>query len=153
VWISFITWPVPNLLGGKHNSPNVDILGTEAIVQAASQAKIERFFYVSHLGADRASAYPLLKAKGIAEHAIKSANFPYTIFRSTVAYGESDHFTNGLAFLLKVSPYFVMMPEDGSTLLQPLWVEDLATVLTWALEMPNTINETIEVGGPEYTEF
>ncbi|MFU8827167.1 MAG: SDR family oxidoreductase [Brevefilum sp.] len=140
-------------LGRKAQLTTVDIQGTDAIVQAASQAKIERFFYVSHLGADRASAYPLLKAKAIAEHTIKSANFPYTIFRSAVAYGEQDHFTNGLAVLLKLSPYFVMLPGEDSTLLQPIWVEDLATIMTWALDMPHTINETIEVGGPEYLSF
>jgi NADH dehydrogenase len=140
-------------LGRKAQLTTVDIQGTDAIVQAASQAKIERFFYLSHLGADRASAYPLLKAKAIAEHAIKSANLPYTIFRSAVAYGEQDHFTNGLAVLLKLSPYFVMLPDEGTTLLQPIWVEDLATIMTWALDMPHTINETIEVGGPEYLSF
>lgn len=140
-------------LGRKAQLTTVDIQGTDAIVQAASQAKIERFFYLSHLGADRSSAYPLLKAKAIAEHAIKSANLPYTIFRSAVAYGEQDHFTNGLAVLLKLSPYFVMLPGEGTTLLQPIWVEDLVTIMTWALDMPQTINETIEVGGPEYLSF
>lgn len=140
-------------LGRKAQLTTVDIQGTDAIVQAASQAKIERFFYLSHLGADRSSAYPLLKAKAIAEHAIKSANLPYTIFRSAVAYGEQDHFTNGLAVLLKLSPYFVMLPGEGTTLLQPIWVEDLVNIMTWALDMPQTINETIEVGGPEYLSF
>jgi NADH dehydrogenase len=140
-------------LGRQAQLNAVDMQGTEALVQAAAQAKISRMIYLSHLGADRASAYPLLKAKGIAEHAVKSANIPYTIFRSAVAYGESDHFTNGLAFLLKVSPYFVMLPDEGTTLLQPIWVEDLATVMTWALDMPQTLNETIEVGGPEFLSF
>ena len=140
-------------LGRQAQLTAVDIRGTAALVQAASQAKIDRFIYLSHLGADQASAYPLLKAKAIAEHSIKSANFPYTIFRSAVAYGEGDHFTNGLAFLLKVSPFFVMMPDEGSTLLQPIWVEDLVTAITWALEMPQTVNATIEVGGPEYLSF
>jgi NADH dehydrogenase len=140
-------------LGRRAQLTEVDIRGTQAITSAAAQAGIERFLYISHLGADRASAYPLLKAKGIAEHAIKSSGVPYTIFRSAISYGEGDHFTNGLAFLLKVSPYFVMLPEEGSALLQPLWVEDLATALTWSLEMPQTRNETIEVGGPEYLSF
>jgi NADH dehydrogenase len=120
------------------------------VVNAASQAKIDRLFYISHLGADRASAYPLLKAKGIAEHHIKTSEIPFTIFRSAVAFGEGDHFTNGLAFLLKVSPYFVMLPDHGATLLQPIWVDDLATILTWSLDIPQTLNQTIEVGGPEY---
>jgi NADH dehydrogenase len=137
-------------LGRKAELSDVDILGTQSVVNAASQAKIDRLFYISHLGADRASAYPLLKAKGIAEHHIKTSEIPFTIFRSAVAFGEGDHFTNGLAFLLKVSPYFVMLPDHGATLLQPIWVDDLATILTWSLDIPQTLNQTIEVGGPEY---
>lgn len=140
-------------LGRRAELNKVDIRGTETVLRAASQANVERFVYVSHLGADRASAYPLMKAKGIAEHYVRASGLPYTIFRSALAYGEADHFTNGLAFLLKVSPGLVMLPDNGSALLQPLWVEDLATTLTWALDIPGTLNETIEIGGPEYLSF
>ncbi len=136
--------------GRKAQLSEVDIQGTQAVINAAVQAKIDRIFYVSHLGADRASAYPLLKAKAIAEHHIMNAGIPYTIFRSAMAYGEGDHFSNGLAFLLKVSPFVVMLPDQGSVLLQPIWVEDLATALTWSLDLPQTINQSIEIGGPEY---
>jgi uncharacterized protein YbjT (DUF2867 family) len=140
-------------LGREAQLSSVDIQGTQAVVEAASRANIKRFYFLSHLGADRASGYPLLKAKGIAEHAIISSGIPYTIFRSAIAYGERDHFSNGLAFLLKVSPYFVMLPDDGSVLLQPIWVEDLVTIMSWSLEMPQLLNEIIEVGGPEYLSF
>ncbi len=140
-------------LGHRAELDEVDIQGTSAILRAAKQAKVDRFFYLSHLGADRASAYPLLKAKGIAENYIRNSGLPYTIFRSGLAYGERDHFTNGLAFLLKLSPGMVLLPGNGESLLQPIWVEDLATVLTWSLDMEETINETIEIGGPEYLSF
>ncbi len=139
--------------GRKANLTEVDIQGTQALSQAAAQAKVKRFFYLSHLGADRASAYPLFKAKAIAEHHIKTSGVPYTIFQSAVAYGKGDNFTNGLAFLLKVSPYFVMLPDEGASVLQPIWVEDLVTAMTWALDKPTTINETIEIGGPEHLTF
>ncbi len=140
-------------LGRRAELDEVDIQGTQALLRAAKQARVSRFFYLSHLGADRASAYPLLKAKGIAEHYVRHSDLPFTIFRSAVAYGERDHFTNGLAFLLKVSPGLVLLPDNGDTLFQPIWVEDLATVLTWSLDMPGTIDETIEIGGPEYLAF
>ena len=140
-------------LGREAQLSEVDIQGTQALINAASQARLQRFIYLSHLGADRASAYPLLKAKAIAEHTIRSSGIPHTIFRTAIAYGERDHFSNGLAFLLKMSPYFVMVPEYGSTLLQPIWVEDLARAMTWSLEMPITKNETIRLGGPEYLSF
>ncbi len=140
-------------LGREAQLSTVDIQGTKTLVEAASQSNIQRIFYLSHLGTDRSSAYPLLKAKAIAEHAIRTSNIPYTIIRSAMAFGERDHFTNGLAFLLKVSPYIVMLPDDGSVLLQPIWVEDLVRIITWSLDMPQTLNETIEVGGPEYLSF
>ncbi|MEA3328071.1 MAG: NAD(P)H-binding protein [Chloroflexota bacterium] len=140
-------------LGREAQLTQVDIQGTQSLVRAASQMRIDRLFYLSHIGADRVSAYPLLKAKAIAEHSIKTSGVPFTIIRSAITYGKGDHFTNGLAFLLKISPYFVMLPDQGSSLLQPIWIEDLAKVLAWSLQMPKTINETIEVGGPEYLSF
>jgi NADH dehydrogenase len=140
-------------LGRQADLSKVDIKGTQAVLQAAARANISRFVYISHLGADRASAYPLLKAKAIAEHHIKSSGIPYTIFRSGLVYGEDDHFTNGLAFLLKVSPGVVMLPDGGTTLLQPIWVEDLVTAMVWALDLPLTRNRVIELGGPEYLSF
>ncbi len=140
-------------LGRQAELTEVDVEGTRAIIQAAAHSKLKRFFYISHLGADRASAYPLLKAKAIAESHIKNSGIPYTIFRTAVAFGENDHFTNGLAYLLKISPFFVMLPEKGKSLLQPIWVEDLVTVMSWSLDLPWTINSTIEIGGPEYLSF
>lgn len=139
--------------GREARLSDVDVQGTQAIVEAASQAKIKRIVYLSHLGADRSSAFPLLKAKGMAEHAVKSSDVPFTIFRSAMAYGEGDHLTNTLGFLLTISPYFVVLPDGGSTILQPIWVEDLATVLSWCLDMEQTINEEIEIGGIEYLSF
>lgn len=140
-------------LGRKADLVDVDIKGTQTLINAASDADIKRIFYLSHFGADRASAYPLLKAKGIAEYTIKNSGIPYTIFRSSVVYGKNDHFSTGLAFLLKASPYFVMLPEEGRTLLQPIWIEDLSRVLTWSLEMPETVNKIIRMGGAEYLSF
>lgn len=139
--------------GRKAQLTEVDIQGTQALIQAAAQARVDRFFYLSHLGADRASAFPLLKAKAIAEHYVKDSGIPYTIFRSAVTYGEGDHFTSSLAVLMKISPYFVLLPNQGETLLQPIWVEDLVTILGWSLDMPETLNQTIEVGGPEYLKL
>jgi NADH dehydrogenase len=140
-------------LGRKADLSEVDIKGTQALINACFGGNIKRIFYLSHLGADRASAYPLLKAKGIAEYTIKASGIPYTIFRSGIVYGKNDHFSTGLALLLQASPYFVFIPEEGRTILQPLWVEDLTRVLTWSLNMQETMNKTYQLGGPEYLSF
>jgi len=131
----------------------VDIQGTQNLAQVAAEAGVKRLFFVSHLGADRASAYPVLKAKAIAEEFIRRSGVDYTILRTALVYGANDGFTTGLAKLLASVPYVFLVPGSGRTLIQPLWVEDLATCLTWALDDDNTRNETYEVGGPEYFTF
>lgn len=129
---------------------SVDILGTRTVAQAAADAGVKRIFYISHLGADRASAYPLPKAKGIAEEYIRRCGVDFTILRSAIVYGPQDGFTTGIARLLYALPFLFFMPGDGRTLLQPLWVEDLSTCLVWALDDDRTRNQMYEIGGPEY---
>ncbi len=65
-------------------------------------------------------------------------------------FGPGDHFTTGLAKLLAASPFFFPLPGSSRSVIQPLWVEDLVTVLLWALEDEATINRTYEIGGSEY---
>lgn len=146
---------VIHLAGTEHQGRNAnllltDIQGTRNLAQAAKSAGVKRFIYLSHIGADRASAYPVHKAKGIAEEHIRKAGVPHTIIRSSIIYGPEDHFTTNLAGLLRRAPIFFPMPGDGQTRIQPLWVEDLVTCLLWAMENPETIDKTYEVGGSEY---
>ncbi len=132
---------------------DVEIQGTRMLVEAAADSGVKRLLYVSHLGADRASAYPMLKAKAIAEEFIRRSGLDYTILRSAIVYGRQDHFTTNLARLLRSVPYLFLVPGDGKNLVQPFWVEDLATCLTWALDDSDTHNRIFEVGGPEYFTF
>ena len=127
-----------------------DIEGTRTLAQVAASADVKRLIFLSHLGADRASAFPVHKSKGIAEEHIRRSGVPYTIIRSSIIFGPEDGFTTDLSQILKFSPGFVPIPGDGRTLLQPLWVEDLVTSLIWTLGNPNTINQTYEIGGGEY---
>lgn len=136
--------------GRGGNLFTTDIEGTRTLAQVAAEAEVERFVFLSHLGADRASAFPIHKAKGIAEEHIRKSGVPHTIIRSSIVFGPEDHFTTNLARFIRLSPGLLPIPGDGRTLVQPLWVEDLVTCLIWALQNPATLNQTYEVGGGEY---
>jgi len=139
--------------GAYANLLEIDIRGTQSVVQAASAAGVSRFYFISHLGADRGSAYPVFKAKAIAEEFVRRGGIDYTILRTAVVFGPNDGFTTGLAKLIHGLPYLFLVPGDGDVLVQPLWVEDLATCLVWSLEDDRTRNQTYELGGPEYLPF
>ncbi len=133
----------------RANLMEIDVEGARATAAAALDAGVERFFYLSHLGADRNSAYPVLKTKALAELAIQQSGIPYSIFRTGAVFGAGDQFTEPLAQLLRMSPGMFLMPGDGSTQLQPLWVEDLVTCLLLSLDDPEMVNATIAIGGVE----
>jgi uncharacterized protein YbjT (DUF2867 family) len=135
--------------GHKGNLNLVDVQGTRSLLTAARSMHVNRFIYVSHLGADRNSAYPVLKAKGIAEQEIVNSGIPYTILRTGALFGDGDQFTVPLAKLIRISPGFVLLPAGGVNLLQPLWIHDFITVLQLTLDDPKKINRLLNLGGIE----
>ncbi len=139
--------------GSRADLTGVDVEGSQTLANAANQAGVERFFYLSHLGADRNSAYPVLKAKALAEAAIQQSGVPYTIFRSAALFGAGDQFTTSIAGLVKRSPFVVLSPADGGSRIQPLWVDDLVTCLLLANDDASTARQIIEVGGAEFFTF
>ena len=136
--------------GRRGNLLTTDIEGTRNLAYASRDAGIGRLIFLSHIGADRASAFPVQKAKGIAEEHIRKSGVPHTIIRSSIVFGPEDGFTTTIAGLMRVVPFLFPIPGDGRTLIQPLWVEDLVTALVWTLDNPETINQTYEIGGGEY---
>jgi uncharacterized protein YbjT (DUF2867 family) len=139
--------------GSNSDLTGVDVEGTEALVQAAAQTNVERIFFLSHLSADRFSAYPVLKAKALAEGYIIRSGIDYTIFRSAPIFGPNDQFTTSFANMLRISPGIFLLPGDGSTLIQPVWIDDLVMSLVLSLEDSRTVNQIFEVGGSEYFTF
>lgn len=136
--------------GRNANLLAVDMQGTENLARVAADAGIKRMVYVSHIGASRSSGFPVFKAKGIAEEHIRRAGVPYTIFRTSVVFGPEDHFTTNLARMLQWAPGIFPLPGSTRTVIQPLWVEDLVTVLLWSLDNEATLNNIYEIGGSEY---
>jgi uncharacterized protein YbjT (DUF2867 family) len=140
-------------LGIRSDLDGVDVNGTQALTQAAREAGIDRLLFLSHLGADKASAFPVLKAKAMAENLIINSGVPYTIFRSAVVYGPNDHFTTVFSKIVEISPIAMLIPGDGSNLLQPIWIQDLVTCIVMALENPDSIGKIYQIGGGESIPF
>ncbi len=139
--------------GIKSDLEGVDINGTHSLASAAREAGIDRFFFLSHLGADKASAFPVLKAKAIAENLIKHSGIPFTIFRTAVVFGPNDHFTSVFSRLIEISSIGLLIPGDGSTLLQPIWIQDLVASILISLENPASIGKIYQIGGGESISF
>ncbi len=140
-------------IGSRSDLEGVDVDGSRSLSAVLRQAGVERLFYLSHLGADRSSAYPVLKAKAIAEHFFTDCGVGTTIFRTAPVFGPGDQFTTGLANLLRMAPGLFLVPGDGHSLMQPIWIDDLVACLLVALEDAGSVNQLFEVGGGEFLMF
>ena len=139
--------------GSRSDLTGVDVEGTKVLAEASAQAGVERLIFLSHLGADRFSAYPVLKAKAIAENHIINSGVGYSILRSSVIFGPNDQFTTKLAWLIKYSPGIFLIPGYGETQIQPLFINDLVSCLAWILKDPEMEKKLISLGGGEYFSF
>lgn len=123
---------------------------TAKLVETAQAAGVHRFIYLSRLGANASSAYPLFQAKGKAELAIREGELDYTILRSAVIYGPEDAFTNLLVMVAKMIPLILPVPDAGLSRFQPLWIGDLAKCVVAAIERDDLVGRTVPIGGPEH---
>ncbi|MDY6877172.1 MAG: NAD(P)H-binding protein [Chloroflexota bacterium] len=123
---------------------------TANLITAAQEVGVHRFIYLSHLGADRASAYPFFRAQGEAEAIVRDSGLDYTILQPSTTYGPEDAFTNVLAMLTKTLPFLLPIPDVGLSRFQPLWIGDLVRCIMATLDQDDMRGQTIPLGGPEH---
>jgi NADH dehydrogenase len=136
--------------GGSADLSAVDIQGTRILTAVAKAAKVKRIFYMSHVGADVYSAYPVLKAKAFSENTIIQSGIPYTIFRTGPIFGKGDQFISSFYQALVALPGIMLIPNNGEMNLHPLWIEDLMAVIGLCLTLPETESMQYCLGGPEF---
>ena len=136
--------------GRASDLERVELVGTRNLVTAARAARVGRIITVSQLGSSLSSAYTLLRIKGMVEEVIRTSGLAYTIIRSGIVFGEDDAFTNHIAMMLRASPLVYLMPGRGEVVLHPIYIGDLVEALVRSLELVDTVDTIMDVGGPEY---
>jgi uncharacterized protein YbjT (DUF2867 family) len=138
---------------GPYSVERINHQGTANLVEAALDAGVRRIIYLSHIQADRNSAYPLLRSKGAAEEVIRNSGLNFTILRASLIFGPDDPFTTTLAMLIKMMPFVLLVPGDGKTRLQPIHVDDVAICLARCLDTRRLDRTTLSIGGPQHLSY
>jgi len=123
--------------------------GTKALLEAAGRAGVERFLFVSTIAVkfpDK-SHYYYAQSKQLAEEAITQSQLQWIVVRPTMIFGSGSPVLQGLTRLATL--LFVPVFGDGRTLVQPIFVDDLADCLTGMCDTRDLDRHTIEIGGPE----
>lgn len=121
--------------------------GAETVARASVAAGVPRLVLVSGMGADPASPYSYIRARGRGERAVQQVFPGATIVRPSAMFGPGDALFAGLADIARLAPALPLI-GGGRTRLQPVYVEDVATAIARMLADPGTTGRTFELGGP-----
>lgn len=126
----------------------IHVEGTQNVLQAARQAGVRRFLYMSALGTRPHAKSRYHQTKWEAEERVRQSGLDVTLFRPSVVFGPEDVSVNWFAKMVRFFP-IVPIPGTGRNRLQPVWVEDVADAMIQSLERPHTIGKTYTLAGPQ----
>lgn len=123
------------------NPRQVDVEGTKRLLQAAEQAGVSHFIFISIVGVDRNPFYPYYGMKFEVEQMIEQASIGWTILRAT-------QFHEFVLTLIQFLDRFPIMMMPKGFLLQPIQATEVASRLV-ELALSAPAGHVPDVGGPE----
>lgn len=148
---AFLTADRKQSTGNRYKDTNVN--GTANLIKAAREGGVKRIIEISGLGTkpDKPGSY--MQGRYLSEKMLMDSDLEWTIIRPSVIFGKDAPFIKGLADLIRTSPVLPLI-GGGKVMFQPIYVEDVVTVIIKVLEAPERTNGKIyTIGGPEYYTF
>ncbi len=151
VHAAFLTADKKQSAHNTYEATNVQ--GTANLIKAAKEAGVKRIIEMSGLGTRPAKPGSYMQGRYLAEKMLKESGLDWTIIQPSVLFGKDAPFIKGLADLIRTAPV-VPLIGGGKTMFQPIYVEDVVTVVMKVLEDPaRTTGKTYTIGGPAYYSF
>ena len=136
---------IHGLMGrSRHSIERIDVCGQAALIDAAVEAGVERFVYISALGASPDHPSEFWRAKARTEQHLKASGLDYVIVRPSAFMDLYAHDLIGAA-VLRGKTVFVL--GKGTTPRNMIAVADVADVAIKALLQEDLVGQTIPVGG------
>jgi uncharacterized protein YbjT (DUF2867 family) len=132
--------------GGEDNPQSVDLEGNRNLIEAAREAGVEHFVFVSSLGADPDHPEPFMRGKGQSESSLRESGMDYTILAPTPYMEVWVAVVVGMP-VSQGRP--VTLVGEGRRRHSFISDRDVAAFAVAAVENPAARNEYLAIGGPE----
>lgn len=148
VHAAFITADRKETPGNRYEETNVQ--GTANLIRAAQAAGVKRIIEISGLGTRQDKPGSYMQGRYLAEKQLIDSGLDWTIIRPSVLFGKDASFVKGLADLVRTAPVLPLI-GGGHTMFQPIWVDDVVSVILKILRDAESHNGKIyTIGGQEY---
>jgi uncharacterized protein YbjT (DUF2867 family) len=137
---------------GRDTFHSVHVETAAKIARTARRAGIRRFVHVSGISADTASPSPYIRSRGEGEAAVQTAFPGAVIVRPAVLFASDDAFLTTILRLLRSLPAYPIF-GDGRTMLQPVYVDDVAAAIAQILRQSQKPYPVYELAGPRVYSY
>jgi uncharacterized protein YbjT (DUF2867 family) len=131
----------------------VHVEGTRSVIRACQEAGVTRLLHMSALGARPNARASYHRTKWEAEEVVRASGLAATIFRPSVIFGAGGEFLPTIRRLVRSRSPILPILGPGTSLLQPIWIEDVVTCFVKTLDLPETAGHSYNLGGPEAIGF
>ena len=136
--------------GGKYAERDLQL--AYHFAQAAKMAGVQRIIYLGGLGELGDGLSKHLRSRREVEEKLGSTGVPVTTFRAAMIIGSGSASFEILRYLVERLPVMVT-PSWVSTESQPVAISDVLHWLVRCLEVPESIGQTLEIGGPDVLPY
>jgi uncharacterized protein YbjT (DUF2867 family) len=123
-----------------------------SFTRAASEAEIDRIIYLGGLGELGSGLSEHLRSRREVEQVLRMGPVPLTSFRAAMIIGSGSASFEILRYLVERLPVMVT-PRWVQTECQPVAIADVLHWLTRCLDVPETRDKTLEIGGPDVLTY
>lgn len=127
-----------------------NVEGTRALLEASRAAGVRRFLFVSSIvtryGERR--AYHYAESKTRAERLVGDSGLSFRIVRPTMVLGQGAKVWRNLSALGGLPGPFIPVPGGGGIRVQPVWVDDVVSVLLDLVDEADGADRALDLGGP-----
>lgn len=133
--------------GGGDDTRAAHVDGPRALIAACEAAGVRRLVHLSAVGADPAAGTAYASTKAETERLIEASSLDWTILRPSLVLGRGAFGGTGLIRALAAFPGFVPV-VGGNQMVRPVAMDDLTAAIAAALERPQAVRRTLDIGGP-----
>jgi nucleoside-diphosphate-sugar epimerase len=126
------------------------IANTRILVGAAAEAGVRKIVHISVSNPSIDSHLDYYAGKARTEEIVRTSGLRWAIVRPTLVFGAGDILINNIAWLLRRLPVF-LISGDGGYRVQPVAIEDVAEIATWAAEQSDSV--TVDAAGPDTVTY
>lgn len=129
-----------------------DRIAAENMREAVNQADWKQLIYLGALGSSEDQLSKHLQSRHEVEKILSAGKVPVTILRAAMIIGSGSASFEILRYLVDRLPLMVT-PKWVRTPVQPIAIRNVLEYLVRCLEVPETLGQSFDIGGPEVVTY